>query len=137
MLCTRRVDDGTRAWFNFWKGDISCDDARADLLPDALFGRDDSVQIEYRHQRVRRFVMRRNIQSKAVDAPGLNVVWISDQVEAQMRTWWDPADMSKRAATDQPTADSENERKRKHSAWDVYRGEDGGDGNHIKKTSIQ
>jgi len=91
--------------------------------------------MEYRHQRIRRFVMRRNIQSKAVDAPGLNIFWISDQVEAQTRAWWDPADMSKPAIKDEPNAEQENERKRKHSAWDVYRGEDGGDGNQFFQKS--
>ena len=61
-----------------------------------------------------------------MDAAGLNVFWISDMVEAEQRSWWRSADMSKVEKTEEtdnpPPAPA---RKRAHSAWNVFRGEDG------------
>ena len=49
-----------------------------------------------------------------------------------MRSWWDSADMSKPDEKNDPGEPPKTERKRKHSAWNVYRGEAGGHGSIIE-----
>ena len=120
--CPRRFDSGTRAWFDAHEGAIESPDAQADQVVPAVEGRDESVQVEWRHQRIRRFVFGRSLQTKSVDMTGLNVWWVSDAWEREEASWWrshGPRGEAKEETTAVPPA-----RKRKHSAWNAFRAED-------------
>ena len=60
-------------------------------VPFAIFGRDESVRIEWRHQRLRRFVFGRSLQTKAVDVVGLNTWWVQDCIDLEAASWWGAA----------------------------------------------
>ena len=96
------------------------------MLPVAIYGRGESVQIEWRHQRIRRFVTHRGTQAKAVDMPGLNVWWVADCWEAQEHSWWLTCHECDKDAKkpDEPETVEQTERKRKFSGWDVFRAEE-------------
>ena len=140
--CWRRLDDGTRAWYDHHKGDITSADAIMDMVPPALFARNEAVQIEYLHQRIRRFVHGRSLQARKVDVCGLNAWWISDRAEAQQRSWWAdneqaPPKAEKDKQADDNAGNEEAGRKRRHSAWNMFVGEASGVGSVSKlpKTS--
>ncbi|CAK0812761.1 unnamed protein product [Prorocentrum cordatum] len=58
----KRLDRGTRAWFDYWGGDIAKPEAKIDLLAIAIHGRNEAVGIEWRRQRCRRFMHSRSVQ---------------------------------------------------------------------------
>jgi len=100
---------------------VNTDAARIDKLPEAMFGRNEAVGIEYNHQRIRRYVYGRNVQCRSVDVPGVNVFWLTDCAEREARSWF-------LEGNDQEPVEKKDvelpQRKRKYSPWDVFRGEE-------------
>jgi len=124
--CPRRVDAGTRAWFDSNDGNVDNIHAQMQLMPMAIFGRGETVQIEWRHQRVRRFVVARSTQCRAVDLVRLNTWWLTDAIEAEQLTWWG-AENDEHTANQPQQGDAEpvaqegaGTRKRKHNPWNLF-----------------
>jgi hypothetical protein len=128
--CAKRMDPGSRAFMEFYNNTLQTEDARMDLVPIAIFARNEQLQIEYRHQRMRRFAVGRSLQRRVVDVAGLNIFWITDCLEIDEKGLWGAKKGVKRkraASTEcsevQPGSaePSEPDRKRrKLCGWNVF-----------------
>lgn len=112
--CSCRMDVGTRQILRFYGGVLTSAAARADLLCIAIMALRNNVQIEYRNQRTRRFVLNRSIQCRLVELQSLQVFWLFDMMEQIMRSWWKLAERpcakkSTAAASSQVPADKDQE----------------------------
>ena len=123
--CKQRMDLGS---FRFWESyDFNLDkpEAIADLKCCLILARVESIQIDYRSQRARRFTLSRSIQRPQVSLSTLNRFWVHDQVERHLRGWWPLAkEDSAQAAegTDEARqAPEAQQRRRSTSAYNLFK----------------
>ena len=78
--CPAMMDGVSRDIVEFYD-DLASAPARADVEVLARFTKLENIKIEYRNQRIRRFVVGRSNQRKVVDLRSLNIFWVNDQLE--------------------------------------------------------
>ena len=124
--CPRRMDPWSAAVVNHFD-DLDSPDLINHLNGCVLYGREDTLDIERGHTRIRGFVHKRSVQAQAVDLEALNEHWVSAFFEGPAHGLWgrrSTASTSKseaaRAARAAEPQGEPNKRKRKLSLWNVF-----------------
>ena len=125
LACPRRLDDGSRQVLEFYEEDLASAAAKADVNAMAILARKENIQVEYRHQRVRRFIFGRSVQRKLVDLAMCNSFWISDQLSAAFQGVWKSCTRRKTShcrQEDEKAAEQVSQsKKRKANPFNLFR----------------